>query len=89
MRTVVTHRLYGTLSYDDERDKVTVQKGDLAERLSWLMHHQDLLGEKGYYPNAFLRACEYAGICGAELDVKVSTEGKFPPPPGAEYSNPR
>jgi hypothetical protein len=85
MITRVEHPLYGTLTYDSERDQVKVQKGDLAERLTWLLHHQELLGPGGYYPNEFLRACEYAGIIGGELDSKISISGKFPPPPGAEY----
>lgn len=84
MKTIVEHPLYGTITYDSGTKKVTVQKGDLAERLTWLMSHQDQLGGD-YYPNAFLRACELLGICGAELDVKITTEGEANLPPEAEY----
>jgi len=79
VKTIVHHPLYGRLTHDTATGKVTVQKGDLAERLTWLMRHQDELGT-GYYPNAFLRACELLGVCGGELDVKISTKGESPPP---------
>jgi hypothetical protein len=60
MKTIDKHPLYGRLVYDSETDKVTVSKGNLAERLTWLLNHQEMLGP-GYYPNAFLRACEFLG----------------------------
>jgi hypothetical protein len=84
VRTTVEHPLYGTLTYDTGTDRVTVQKGDLAEQLTWLIHHQDQLGGEDYYPYTFFRACEFLGICGGELDVSITTEGKFTPPPDAE-----
>jgi hypothetical protein len=85
MKTFVKHPLYGRLTYDTGPDKVTVQKGDLAERLTWLMHHQEELGGEDYYPYTFFRACEFLGICGGELDVSTKTEGKFTPPPDAQF----
>ena len=78
MKTIVEHPLYGRISYDTGTGKVTVQKGNLAERLTWLINHQDQLGGD-YYPNAFLRACELLGICGGELEVKITKEGEFTP----------
>jgi hypothetical protein len=86
MKTIVKHPLYGRLTYDTGAKKlVTVQKGDLAERLTYLMHHQDQLGQEDYYPYTFFRACEFLGICGGEVDVSTKTEGKFTPPPDAKF----
>jgi hypothetical protein len=85
MKTIVEHPLYGRITYDSGTSRATVQKGNLAERLTWLMHHQEELGGGDYYPNAFLRACELLGICGGELDVKISKEGEFTPPDEAVY----
>jgi hypothetical protein len=84
MKTTVEHPYYGTITYDTGTDKVTAQKGNLAEQLTWLMHHQEELGGEDYYPHTFFRACEFLGICGGELDVSIKTEGKFTPPPDAE-----
>ena len=84
MKTTVTHPLYGKISYDTGTGEVRAQKGDLAERLTWLVHHQDQLGG-GYYPNAFLRACELLGVIGGELDSEIKTEGEIDPGPNAEY----
>jgi hypothetical protein len=34
MKTTIEHELYGCITHDDETDRVTVQRGDLEERLS-------------------------------------------------------
>ena len=84
MKTIVEHPLYGRITYDTGTNKVTVQKGNLAERITWLIHHQDGLGT-GYYPSAFLRACELLGICGGELDCKITREGEHDLPEGSVF----
>jgi hypothetical protein len=63
---------------------VTVQRGDLAERITWLLQpkNDDLLGH-GYYPNYLIRPCEVLGIM---LGAKsTTTEGEEPLPPDTVY----
>ena len=87
MKVIIEHPVYGHITYDSGPKKVAVEKGNLAERLTWVMTHLDQYGEKGgYHPNNFLRACELLGVCGGELDVSVKTEGEANLPPGAVYS---
>jgi hypothetical protein len=88
MKTTVEHPVYGTITYDSGTKKVTVQKGNLAERLTWLMNHPDELSALkpgGYYPNVFLRACEMLGIIGGDLKVRVDTTGEANLPDDATY----
>jgi hypothetical protein len=37
MKTIIEHRLYGTISYDSGTGSVKVQRSDLEERLNWLL----------------------------------------------------
>jgi hypothetical protein len=74
MKTIIEHPVYGTITYESNTGKVTVQKGNLAERITWLIKHQEEI-PGGYYPDAFLRACEVLGIWGGELDSKITQEG--------------
>jgi hypothetical protein len=34
MKTTIEHRVFGRIEYDSGEDKVSVQKGDLTERMS-------------------------------------------------------
>jgi hypothetical protein len=83
-KTIIEHRLYGRIIYDDETGKVTVQHGQLAERISWLLKPKNyrLLGH-GYWPSRFCRACQVLGIM--EGVRKVTTSGEEPLPPGTVY----
>lgn len=51
------------MTHDDETGKVTVQRGDLAERIAWLLKlkNDDLLGHD-YYPNYLIEPYEVLGI---------------------------
>ncbi len=55
VKTTIEHSIYGRITHDDETGKVTVQRGDLAERITWLLKpkNDDFLGH-GYYPNVYL-----------------------------------
>jgi hypothetical protein len=83
-KTIIQHRLYGRITCDDETGRVSVQRGDLAERLSLLLKPENyrLLGH-GYWPSRFCRACEVLGI--TEGVSKVTTSGEEPLPPGTVY----
>jgi len=50
---------------------VSVEHGDLTERLSWLLKtkNRHLLGT-GYWPNDFCPACDVLGILGGAKSVK-------------------
>jgi len=84
VKTTIIHRLYGQIVFDTEADRVTVQRGDLAERLTWLLKPKNvhLLGP-GYYPDRFLRACQVLGI--TEGIENIETEGAPSLPPGTVY----
>ena len=69
MKTIVEHPLYGTLTYDTGTDKVTVQKGDLAERLTWVLHHLDKFDGGGGYHPGFLSGLRAPRRLRGELDV--------------------
>jgi hypothetical protein len=51
--TTIQHSLYGKITYDSETGVVTVQKGDLAERLTWLIKPRNAHLFEGYYPDKF------------------------------------
>lgn len=74
MKTTIDHPVYGKISYENNTGKVTVQKGNLAERITWLMKHQDEIPGP-VTPDVFLRVCELLGLWGGELDVKITREG--------------
>jgi hypothetical protein len=84
MKTTVIHQFLGRITYDTQTDQVTVQRGDLEERLTWLLKakNEELLGP-GYYPDPFLRACEVLGI--AQGIENITTEGAPSLPPGTVY----
>lgn len=84
MKTTIQHSLYGQIVFDTEANRITVEHGDLAERLTWLMKPKnvELLGP-GYYPDKFLQACQVLGISQGIESVK--TEGELTLPPGAVY----
>ena len=84
MTTIVEHPNYGRLTHDSRTQKVTGKNKDLCAELHYLVTHRELLSGD-YYPNAFLRACQDVGVIGAGIDVKITTEGEFPPPEGAVY----
>jgi hypothetical protein len=82
MKTIIENTIYGRITYDDETKAVTVQRGDLAERITWLLKDKNahVLGH-GYWPDRFIRVCEVLGIMQHAESVK--TEGEEEPPPGA------
>jgi hypothetical protein len=84
VKTTIQHPLYGQIVFDTEADLITVEHGNLAERLTWLLKPKNvhLLGP-GYYPDTFLRACDVLGIL--EGVEKITTEGEPSPPPNAVY----
>ena len=84
VKTTIQHSLYGQIVFDTEANRITVEHGDLAERLTWLMKPKnvELLGP-GYYPDKFLQACQVLGISQGIESVK--TEGELTLPPGAVY----
>jgi hypothetical protein len=75
VKTIIDHPVFGQITFESDTGKVTVQKGNLAERITWVMHHMDEMPYKDYYPDSFLRACELLGVCGGELDVEIRNEG--------------
>lgn len=79
MKTTITHTFYGQITYDTQTGKVTVQKGDLAERLTWLIKPKNyhLLGT-GYHPSEFLAACKVLGISEGVEKIEVEGEPKLP-----------
>lgn len=84
MKTTITHPIYGRIEYDSGKDKVSVQRGDLAERIKWMLRPENerLLGH-GYWPSRFCRACEILGLM--QGHPKITTRGERPLPPGAVY----
>jgi hypothetical protein len=81
VKIIVTHPIYGRIVYDYGQAKITVQRGDLTERLTWLMKpkNEHLLGP-GYHPYPFLRACQLLGIM---QEGEATVEGEGPLPEGA------
>jgi hypothetical protein len=75
MMTTIQHPIFGWIEYDSGEDKVSVQRGDLAERMEWLMkpENRQLLG-RGYWPDTFIRVCEVLGIMQEAEAIK--TEGE-------------
>ena len=73
-------------SHDDE-GKISVRKPDLAERLTWLLKHEDELYGLAHYHTGLngrlIAVMEYLGIAGGI--TKVTTEGEQELPPGAVY----
>jgi hypothetical protein len=84
VKTIIESWIYGRITHDDETDRVTVQRGQLAERISWLLKPENdpLLGH-GYWPNRFCQACEILGLM--QGHPKITTSGERPLPPGAVY----
>ncbi len=75
MKTTIEHEIFGRMTHDSGTDKVTVERGDLAEQITWLLKskNQHLLGT-GYWPNDFIRACEVLGIMEWITSVKSDAE---------------
>ena len=84
MKTTIENSVYGRITYDEETNRVSVERGDMAERLTWLLKEKNthLLGH-GYWPDKFIRVCEVLGIMQHAESVK--TEGEEPLPPGTVY----
>jgi hypothetical protein len=78
METTIRHPIFGRIKYNHETSRVTVQHGDLAERISWLLRPKNvhLLGN-GDFPDRFIRVCEVLGLMQNAKSVK--TEGEEPP----------
>jgi len=52
MKTIIEHQVFGRMEYDTARRKLTVEKGDIADRIAWLLkpENEHLLGG-GYIPD--------------------------------------
>jgi hypothetical protein len=84
MKTIIQHPTYGRIEYNDVTNRVTVQRRDLAERITWLLKPENdrLLGH-GYWPSRFCRACEALGLM--QGHPNITTRGERPLPPGTVY----
>ena len=86
MKIEILHNVFGSVTVDDE-GQISVRKPDLAERLTWLLKHEDELhGHAQYHTGMtgrFIAVMEYLGIAGGI--TKVTTEGEQELPPGAVY----
>lgn len=78
MKTVIEHEIFGRISHDSGKDKVSVQRGDLAERIEWLLRPENkrLLGHR-IGPDRFIEACAVLGIL---LDPPKITKTSEEPP---------
>jgi hypothetical protein len=86
MKIEILHNVFGSITVDQE-GKISVGKPDLAERLAWLLdHEEDLYGIAHYHTGLngrLVAVMEYLGIAGGI--TKVTTEGEQQLPPGAVY----
>jgi hypothetical protein len=63
MKTTIQHPIYGRIEYNDVTDRVTTQRGDLAEWMTWLLKpRNDRFFGHGYWPSRFCRAYEVLGL---------------------------
>jgi hypothetical protein len=86
MKIEILHNVFGSITVDEE-GKISVRKPDLAERLAWLLKHEDELYGLAHYHTGLngrlIAVMEYLGIAGGI--TKVTTEGEQELPPGAVY----
>jgi len=86
MKIEILHHVFGSITVDDEGE-ISVRKPDLAERLTWLLEHEDELHGLAHYHTGLtgrlIAVMEYLGIAGGI--TKVATEGEQELPPGAVY----
>jgi len=83
MKIEILHNVFGAIVFDD--GELSVRKPDLAERITWLLKHEDDLhglritntGMQG----RLIAILEYMGLSGGI--TKVTTTGGEPLPPGA------
>jgi hypothetical protein len=63
MKTTIIHPIYGRIEYDSGKDRVSVQRGDLAERIKWMLRPENerLLGH-GIRRDQFIEACAVLGV---------------------------
>ena len=88
MKTTIQHPIFGRITYDDVTERVSIEHGNLAGRIRWLLKPKNsaLLGH-GYFPDRFLRACEVLGIMHSAQSIKTTRRRKSPR--GTVYSAPR
>jgi hypothetical protein len=74
MKTTITHPIYGRIEYDSGKDKVSVQRGDLAERIKWLLRPENerLLGH-GVGRDRFIEACAVLGILFGAKSIQTTS----------------
>jgi len=65
MKIELLHNVFGSITVDDE-GKISVRKPDLAERLTWLLKHEDELHGLRHYQTGMtgrlVAVMEYLGI---------------------------
>jgi hypothetical protein len=83
MKIEILHNIFGAITYDD--GQLTVRKPDLAERITWLLKHEDDLHGLKHYQTGMqgrlIAILEYMGLSGGI--TKVTATGAEPLPPGA------
>jgi hypothetical protein len=83
MKIEILHNIFGAIVYDD--NGLSVRKPDLAERINWLLKHEDdLLGLRVTntgMQGRLIAILEYMGLAGGI--TKVTATGEEPLPPGA------
>lgn len=86
MKIEILHNVFGSITVDEEGE-ISVRKPDLAERLTWLLDHEEDLPDIAHYNTGLVgrlvAVMEHIGI--ARGITKVTTEGEQPLPPGAQY----
>jgi len=86
MRQTGVTCLFDSITVDEE-GKISVRKPDLAERLAWLLDHEEDLPGIAHYnaglTGRLVAVMEYIGI--ARGITEVTTEGDQELPPGAVY----
>jgi len=77
MKTTITHPIYGRIEYDSGKDNVSVQRGDLAERIKWMLRPENerLLGQ-GIRRDQFIEACALLGILFGARTIKTTSQDK-------------
>jgi hypothetical protein len=79
MITEMTHRLFGKITYDNNTGKITVEKPNLKERLTWLMAPEQADMFEGYHPDKFYHALELGGISIGITEYERHGEENIPP----------
>ena|ERR1700722_18334645 len=71
MKIEILHNVFGSITVDDEGN-ISVRKPDLAERLTWLLKHEDELDGLAHYHTGLngrlIAVMEYPGIAGLPRD---------------------